>query len=281
MEKRRGLTWLILRRFRKNRLAIAGLGTILIFFILAIFAPFIAPHDPLKMDLSHALEPPSLIYPLGRDELGRCILSRIIYGAQISLLVGLITVAIGVGVGAFIGVISGYYGGKVDLIIQRITDIMLAFPSILLAIAIIAILGIGLYRAMIAIGISFIPVYVRLVRGKTLSIKEMGFVEAARALGIRDYVILFKHILINCLDVIIVQATLNMGTSILWAAALSFIGLGAQAPTPEWGAMLSGSRPYLRAAPHATTFPGLAIFITVIAFNLVGDGLRDALRGTR
>jgi len=142
-------------------------------------------------------------------------------------------------------------------------------------------LGIGLQKAMIAIGVSFIPIYVRLVRGKTLSIKEMGFVEAARALGIGEHVILFKHILINCLDVLIVQATLHMGTSVLWAAALGFIGLGAQPPTPEWGAMLSGSRPYLRAAPHVTTFPGLAIFITVIGFNLVGDGLRDALRGTR
>ncbi len=278
---RRGLFWLILRRFRRNRLAVVGLGVILVFLIFAFFPFFVAPHDPLKLDLSGSLEPPSLDYPLGRDELGRCILSRLIYGAQVSLMVGFITVAIGVGVGAFVGVISGYYGGKVDLVVQRIVDIMLAFPSIILAIAIIAILGIGLQKAMIAIGVSFIPIYVRLVRGKTLSIKEMGFVEAARALGIGEHVILFKHILINCLDVLIVQATLHMGTSVLWAAALGFIGLGAQPPTPEWGAMLSGSRPYLRAAPHVTTFPGLAIFITVIGFNLVGDGLRDALRGTR
>lgn len=267
----------VLRRLRRNRMALLGLAIISVFVLCAALAPWIAPHDPTKASLRHALQGPSREAPLGRDELGRDILSRIIYGARISLTIGLISVSIGALIGVPIGAISGYYGGKTDLIVQRLIDIMLAFPGMLLAIVVVSTLGVGLRNVMIAVGVVSIPIYVRLVRGSVLSIKEQEYISAAKALGSSDLRIIFGHILPNCLGPIIVQSTLQIATAILWAAGLGFLGLGAQPPTPEWGTMLSKGRVYIRVAPHITTFPGLAIMLTVLGFNLFGDGLRDAL----
>ncbi|SDM06753.1 ABC transporter permease [Halarsenatibacter silvermanii] len=265
------------KRLLRNRLAAFGLVMIILFFTVSIFAPYIAPNNPYEQDFFQTLEGPSWEYPLGTDDLGRCIFSRIIYGTRISISIGFISVAIGLAVGVPVGAVSGYFGGKLDLIIQRFVDIMMAFPGMLLAIVIVAVMGVGLVNAMIAVGIVSIPTYIRLVRGSVLSIKNSEHVESARAIGRGDAMIIFKHIIPHCLAPIIVQSSLLVATAILWAAGLGFLGLGAQAPTPEWGAMLSQGRSYIRTAHHATTFPGLAIMIAVLGFNLVGDGLRDAL----
>ena len=261
----------------KNKPAIAGLLIVLFFIIIAIAAPLVAPHNPNEADLSSRLAGTSADYPLGRDELGRDILSRIIYGTRISLLIGVIVIGIGVGVGVPVGIASAYYGGKFDFFIQRAVDTAFAFPGILLALLLIAILGVGIQNVMIAIGISTIPLYVRLARGSALSVKEAQYVQAARSIGAKDFRIMFRHILPNCMSAIIVQSTLHMATAILWAAGLGFLGLGVPPPTAEWGAMLEGGRQFIRVAPHVCTFPGLAIFVVVLSFNLLGDGLRDAL----
>ena len=266
-----------LRTLLKNRSAKAGAIIVLLAAVTAIFAPLIAPHDPFKANLRQMLQTPSLAHPLGTDELGRDILSRIIYGSRISLTLGIVSVGIGLIGGLPLGSIGAYYGGIADLLIMRFIDILLAFPAILLAIVVVSVLGPGLYNAMIAVGISQLPIYARLIRSVVLAIKEKDFVEAARALGAGDAWILFRHIVPNAIGPIIVQATLNIASAILSAAALGFLGLGAQPPTPEWGTMLSKGRVYLRVAPHVTTFPGLAILLTVLGFNLLGDGLRDAL----
>lgn len=268
---------LLINRLWRNKTAVLGFAIVTLFLIAAISAPLVAPHDPLEHSLRYSLASPSQDYPLGRDELGRCILSRIIYGARISLLIGIIVIAIGLLIGGPLGVLSAYYGGKVDFTVQRLVDIMLAFPGILLALMLIAMLGVGLHNVMIAVGVTTIPVYARLVRGSALAIKEEQFVEAAKAIGCSDFEIIYRHVLPGCLAPIIVQSTLHMGTAILWAAGLGFLGLGVAPPTPEWGAMLNGGRPFIRIAHHVATFPGLAIFITVLGFNLLGDGLRDAL----
>jgi peptide/nickel transport system permease protein len=253
------------------------MAIVLLAVVTASFAPLIAPYDPLKANLREMLRPPSLRHPLGTDELGRDILSRIIYGSRISLTLGVVSVGIGLMGGLPLGAVGAYYGGAADLVIMRFIDILLAFPAILLAIVVVSILGPGLYNAMIAVGVAQLPIYARLIRSVVLSIKEKDFVEAARALGAGDSWILFRHIVPNAMAPIIVQATLNIASAILSAAALGFLGLGAQPPTPEWGTMLSKGRVYLRVAPHVTTFPGLAILLTVLGFNLLGDGLRDAL----
>lgn len=266
-----------LRTLLKNRSAKAGAIIVLLAAVTAIFAPLIAPHDPFKANLRQMLQTPSLAHPLGTDELGRDILSRIIYGSRISLTLGIVSVGIGLIGGLPLGSIGAYYGGIADLLIMRFIDILLAFPAILLAIVVVSVLGPGLYNAMIAVGISQLPIYARLIRSVVLAIKEKDFVEAARALGAGDAWILFRHIVPNAIGPIIVQATLNIASAILSAAALGFLGLGAQPPTPEWGTMLSKGRVYLRVAPHVTTFTGLAILLTVLGFNLLGDGLRDAL----
>lgn len=268
---------IIFKQLRKNRLALFGVVIISIFVLVAVFAPFVAPYDPLETTFVERLEEPSIAHLLGQDEQGRDILSRIIHGSRISLGIGLISVGIGLAVGIPLGTISGYYGGKIDLITQRFIDILVSFPGILLAIIIISILGVGLQNVMIAIGISTIPIYARLVRGSVLSIKETDYVAAAKALGLSDFRIMVKHVLPNCMAPIIVQSTFQIATAILWAAGLGFLGLGAQRPTPEWGAMLSQGRDYLRVAYHLTLFPGIAIFLMVLGFNLLGDGLRDAL----
>ncbi len=267
----------IWRHLRRNRLAMVGLAMLAIFVLAAIFAPFITPYDPIKVNFGSAYQAPSSEHLLGADWLGRDNFSRILYGARISLLIGFISVAIGLVIGVPVGALSGYYGGKFDLLIQRIIDIMIAFPGILLAIVVVTILGVGVENVMIAVGIASVPIYTRLVRGSVLSAKEQGYVAAARALGIGDVRIIIRHIMPNSLGPIIVQSTFQIATAILWAAGLGFLGLGAQAPDPEWGRMLSDGRQYIRTAHHLTTYPGLAIFFMVLGFNLIGDGMRDAL----
>ncbi len=272
------MTWIaVWRQLKRNRLALLGLVIVAFFIAVALFAPLLAPHDPLAQSIARAGETPSAQHLLGRDELGRDVLSRLIYGARISLTVGLITVVIGAGIGVPLGAISGYFGGRTDLVIQRLIDIMLAFPAMLLAIVLVSTLGVNLENAMIAIGVVSIPVYARLVRGTTLVLRDIEYVQAARAIGLSNAGIIVRHIIPNLLSPLIVQSTLQIATAILWAAGLSFLGLGAQAPTPEWGAMLSSGRTFIRNAPHIVTFPGLTIMITVLGLNLLGDGLRDAL----
>lgn len=255
----------------------AGLMIVLGFAVAALLAPIFAPADPFKSNFAKSLEAPSREAPLGRDELGRDILSRILYGARISLTIGVVAVGIGVLVGVPLGAVSGYFGGRVDLLVQRVVDIMLAFPGILLALVTVSILGVGLYTAMVAIGVVSIPGYARLVRGSVLSVKEREFVISARALGHGDAAILGRHILPNCVAPVLVQSTLQIGSAVLSAAALGFLGLGAPPPIPEWGTMLSKGRDFLRVAPHITAFPGMAIMLVVLGFNLLGDGLRDVL----
>lgn len=250
---------------------------VVLYVAVALFAPFLTPYNPTKPDLNLALEGPRAGHLFGNDELGRDILARILFGARISLVVGLAGTAIALTGGIILGSLSGYFGGWVDTVIMRVMDIMLAFPSFLLALAIVSILGAGLFNLVVAIGVFSIPSFSRVVRGSVLSVKNQDYVEAARAVGLSHARILIAHILPNCMAPIIVLATMRIATAILTASGLSFLGLGAQPPTPEWGAMLSNGREYLRAAPHLSTFPGLAIMFAVLGFNLFGDGLRDAL----
>ena len=267
-------TW---KAFRRNRPAMAGLIILAILILMAVAAPLVTAHDPVAQELGQALERPSVSHPFGTDHLGRDILARILYGARISLFIGVMAVALGLIVGVPLGLISGYFGGWVDIIVQRIADVMLAFPAILLALSLVAVLGLGLQNVIIAVGISVVPIFIRLVRGSVLSIREQTYVEAARALGGTDVRIIRSHVLPNSLAPLIVQATLSVGITILIAAGLGFLGLGVQPPTPEWGSMLGEGRQYIFNASYMATFPGLAIAISVLAFNLVGDGLRDAL----
>jgi len=265
------------RRLKKHRLALAG-GAFFIFLVfVALTAPWLAPYGPYTPDYAHVLEAPSLAHPMGTDELGRDELSRVIYGTQLSLEVGLVSVALAVVCGVFLGAVAGYYGGRLDDVIMRLMDIILAFPGILLAIAVLAVLGQGLGKAMLAIGLVSIPSYARIARGSVLSVKESEYVEAARALGLSDRRIIWRHILPNIMAPLIVRTTLGTSEAILEAAALGFLGLGAKLPHAEWGLMLSRGRAYLYQAPHLALFPGLAITATVLALNLLGDGLRDAL----
>jgi ABC-type dipeptide/oligopeptide/nickel transport system permease subunit len=233
--------------------------------------------DPTRQQLSQALRPISVQYPLGTDHLGRDMLARLLYGGRLSLLIGGLAVGIGLMVGVPLGALSGFQGGVTDLLIQRLADVLLSFPGFLLALSLVSMLGVGLQNVIIAVGISAIPAFIRLVRGSVLSIREHVFVEAARALGQRPGIILVRHVLPNAMAPIIVQATLNLGSAILVAAGLGFLGLGVQPPTAEWGTMLGEGRQYIFRAPLLTLFPGLAIFLAVLGFNLLGDGLRDAL----
>jgi ABC-type dipeptide/oligopeptide/nickel transport system permease subunit len=264
-------------KLRRNKAALFGSVLILIYLIIALLAPILFPGNPSAPNLMKSLERPSMEHPLGTDELGRSILGRIIYGSRVSLLIAIGVVMVGLLVGLPLGLISGYYGGKVDFGIQRVTDTLLAFPGFLLALALVAVLGVGLKNTIISVGISMVPIYIRLVRGCTLSVREQTYVEAARAMGTRDMTILIRHILPNVMAPITIQTSLGMGTAILFAAGLGFLGIGVQPPTPEWGAMLGSGRAYLFNAPHVATFPGIAIFFAVLGFNLSGDGLRDIL----
>ena len=254
-----------------------GLAMLLLLIFAAVFANLIAPYDPVEQNLLIRLQGPSAAHWFGTDELGRDIFSRILYGARISLTVGLIAVSISCVAGCALGAIAGYYGGILDTVIMRISDIMMAIPSILLNISIVAALGTGLQNVMIAIGISSVPAYCRIMRASLLSLKNQEFVDASRVAGSTDFYIIMHHIIPNSLAPLIVQATLKIGGAILSCASMSFIGLGIVPPTPEWGAMLSTGRDFLRDAPHLTAFPGLAIMFAVFSMNLIGDGLRDAL----
>ncbi len=266
------------KRFYKNKLAVIGAIVIIIEIFIALFAPFIAPLDPKEPDYINLLKSPNKNNLLGTDDLGRDVLSRVIYGSRISLSAGLIAVTIALLIGVPIGLISGYYRGFLDeFVIMRFTDAMMALPSLVLALALSAIMGAGLKNAMIAIGIIFTPRYIRLVRGEVLSIKEEQYVEAAHSLGMSDFRLLFKHILPNIMSPIMVQATLNIATGIIVEASLSYLGLGTQPPVPSWGNMLSSGQGYLEQAPWIALSSGMAIFVSVLAFNLVGDGLRDML----
>jgi ABC-type dipeptide/oligopeptide/nickel transport system permease subunit len=265
------------RKLKRNRAAMAGAVMLLVYLLGALLAPLLFRGSPSAPNLINALEPPSLKDPLGTDELGRSILVRIVYGARVSLLVAIGVVAVGLVIGVPVGLVSGYFGGRIDFLIQRATDTLLAFPGFLLALALVSVLGVGLENTVISIGISMIPLYIRLVRGCVLSVREEVYVEAARAAGTRNGMILLRHILPNVMVPITVQTSLSMGTAILFAAGLGFLGIGVQPPTPEWGAMLGSARGYIFNAPHVATFPGIAIFIAVLSFNLLGDGLRDAL----
>lgn len=268
---------MMLNRFKKNKRAKIGLWMVAIFVIVAIFARWIAPYDPIEQNMQVMLETPSLSHPFGTDEFGRDIFSRIIYGAQISLMIGIVGVLISVLFGVALGTLSGFFGGFVDSLIMRIMDIFMAFPSFLLALAIVSVLGPGMINVMIAIGIFSVPTFARVSRSAVIAIKNKEFIEAARAMGATNARIIFKHLIPNSIAPIIVLSTLRIATAILTAAGLSFLGMGAQPPTPEWGAMLSTGREYLRAAPHVSTIPGLAIMFMVLSFNMLGDGLRDAL----
>lgn len=261
----------------RNRFAVAGGVVIILLVLAAVAAPVVAPYDPVAQDYDHLLEGPSLAHPFGTDNFGRDILSRVIYGGRISLTVGFLGTLLGVAGGVIVGILAGYYGRWVDSVLMRLLDIQLAFPGLLLAIAIIAVLGVGNENVVIAIGIFSIPVFARVLRGSILSLKQADFVMAARAVGAGDRRLMFAHLLPNAIQPILVIATLRLGTAILTAASLSFLGLGIRPPSPEWGAMLSDGRQFLQNAPHVAIFPGLAILLTVLALNLLGDGLRDAL----
>ena len=275
--KRRSQSAEIWRRFKKSKTAIIGLIMLYVLVLLAIFADVITPYDAEKSDAANRLQLPSWEHLFGTDELGRDIFTRIAMGTRISLLVGIVSVTVSAVGGIILGSLAGYYGGKVDTLIMRFVDIWMAIPSLLLNITIVAVLGVGLQNVMIAIGISSIPGYCRTIRASILSIKSSDFIEASKACGASDLYLIATHIIPNSLAPLIVQATLRMGASILVCASMSFMGLGVVPPTPEWGAMLSTGRSFLRDYPHLCTFPGAAIMYTVLAMNLLGDGVRDAL----
>jgi peptide/nickel transport system permease protein len=265
------------RRFRRHRAAMTGLCVLGLMLGLVLTASLWTAQDPTRQQLSQVLRPISVQHPLGTDHLGRDMLARLLYGGRLSLLIGGFAVGLGLIVGVPLGALSGFRGGLTDLLIQRLADVLLSFPGFLLALSLVSLLGVGLQNVIIAVGISAIPSFIRLVRASVLSIREHVFVEAARALGQRPGIILVRHVLPNAMAPIIVQATLNLGSSILVAAGLGFLGLGVQPPTAEWGTMLGEGRQYIFRAPLLTLFPGLAIFLAVLGFNLLGDGLRDAL----
>ncbi|RSL32507.1 ABC transporter permease subunit [Salibacterium salarium] len=267
----------IVKRLKKNKAAMVGGFLILLFVITAFVGPYLVPFSAGEQVLVNKLQGPSAEHWFGTDHLGRDIFSRIIHGMSITLYIGFFSVVIGAIVGVIFGIISGYFGGKIDTLIMRAMDILLAFPGILLALGVVTILGPSLNNVIIAVGIFSVPSFARIVRGSTLSVKELEYIDAVRALGASDFRIIVRHVLPNVFSPIIVQATLRIATAILTAAGLSFLGLGAQPPKPEWGAMLSDGRNYIFDAGHVALFPGLAIVIVVLAFNIFGDGLRDAL----
>lgn len=267
----------LLHRLLTNKLAWIGFGIIACVTVAAIFAPFIAPNDPLQIDLLRKLQPPSSAFPLGSDHLGRCILSRLIYGARISLSIAIVTMTLTVIIGLVVGIVAGYVGGKLDNWLMRCVDILLAFPSLILSLVIVGILGPGVFNIILALGIAQWAWYARIVRGKVLRLKESNFVKAASVSGTRSFPLMIKHILPHTVSEIIVLASLDLGVNILQISGLSFLGLGIQPPTPEWGAMINDGREFFRREPSMVLYPGLMIFMTVLSFNLIGDALRDAL----
>lgn len=266
-----------LKRFRRNYGALLGLALIVMLVLVALFAPQLAPVPPEQQNLRARLRPPSVEHPLGTDEFGRSVLSRVIYGARISLFTGLVPVTLAATLGTLIGLTAGFFRGRLDNVLMRMMDVLLSFPSLLLALAVVGALGPGLLNAVIAVAVVSIPEYARIVRSVVLGAREEDYVQAARAAGAGNWRLMIKHILPSTLGPLTVQATLGIGFAILSMAGLSFLGLGVQPPTADWGEMLSRGRRYLPEASWLLIFPGLAISLTVLAFNLVGDGLRDAL----
>lgn len=266
-----------IQRLAKNKLAVVGLVIILLMILMAVFAPLIAPYGYEEQDLYNTLKGPSAEHWFGTDDLGRDIFSRIIYGGRNSLSIGLISVFFSAVIGIALGSASGYYGGKVDMIIMRLLDVLQAMPAILLAIAISATLGPGFINCIIALCISQIPGFARMSRASCLNVQGMEYIEAATSINARDFRIIFRHVLPNAISPIFVQATMSVATAILTSASLSFIGLGVQPPQAEWGAMLSAGRNYIRGYSHIVMFPGLTIVLAVLSLNMLGDGLRDAL----
>lgn len=262
-------------RALRSPVALVGAVLVMLSVLTAVFAPWLAPHLPNQSYFEAIQQPPSWQFPFGTDALGRCVLSRVIYGARISLSVAGAAVLIGLTIGTSLGLLAGFFGGWLDTVLMRATDVMLAFPEILLTIAIVAILGPALQNTVIAVGLASVPVYARTIRSAVLQVRQLDFIQAATALGQTDGRILLRHVLPNILSPVIVIATVNVGIAILITAGLSYVGLGAQPPTPEWGAMLSESRAYIENGWWMATFPGLAITVLVIAFNLIGDALRD------
>ena len=269
-----GLSWFI---FKRSPTAVAGLVIVAVFIFIAVFGPYIAPYDPYEVDMSSRLQPPSLEHPLGTDEYGRDILSRMLHGAKYSIEAGIVVLALAVPLGSLLGAVAGYMGGVVDEALMRLTDIFLAFPGLILAMAVCAALGPGLWNAMLALTLVWWPFYARLVRGQALAIREEAYIEAAKSIGASTLWIVVRHVLANSISPILVSATLDMGGVIITAAALSFLGFGAQPPTPEWGRMVCDGRLYIFSAPWYSLFPGFAILLVALGFNLLGDGLRDML----
>lgn len=264
--------------FLRNRLAVIGAVILMGFIICAIFAPYIAPHPPLEMDLTSMHKPPGTPgHLLGTDNFGRDVLSRLIYGSRISLSVGLVVVSIAAVIGTTMGLLSGYYGKAVDVVIMRLVEIFVAFPFLILVVAVIALLGPSIYNVMLVLGLVSWPIYARLVRSEVLAIRELPYIEAARAIGASNARIMFRHVLPNCISSVLVMAAMSMAGAILSTAALGFLGMGVQPPTPEWGMMLNEAKQFLRRFPWEIFYPGVAIMLVVLALNFLGDGLRDAL----
>ena len=264
-------------RFARNRAAVAGLVVLCVFGVVALAAPIATTYDPEQTQLDQKLLQPSAAHVLGTDHLGRDILARLAYGGRLSLLIGFAAVGVGLLIGVPLGTLCGFYGGWLDLIIQRVMDVFLSLPGFLLALSLVAVLGVGITNVILAVGFGVVPAFVRLTRASTLSIRSRPYVDAARAAGARGPTIILRHVLPNALPPVVIQATLGLGATLLTAAGLGFLGLGVQQPTPEWGAMLGEGRSYIFSNPNLATFPGVAIFLTVLGFNLAGDGLRDAL----
>jgi len=268
---------LLASRFLRNRAGVAGLVIVSLFALLGVLAPVLRLDLPDAQDLEHVTEPPSREHWLGTDNLGRDLLSRVVHGARISLMIGVLATSVGLGIGATAGGLAGFHGGKIDETVMRVVEIFMAFPGLLLALLVVSILGPGLYSVMLAVGISTSPAFARVMRASILQVKSEEFVEAAQAIGAPGLTILRRHILPNAMGPIIVHGSLLLGASIVTASSLSFLGLGPKPPTPEWGVMLNEARNYLYIAPHTTIFPGLAILLAALGFNMAGDALRDAL----
>lgn len=277
MDKGRSQAAEVWKRLRRNKMAMVGLFLLILLILCAVFADWLAPYGYDEQDVMRKFTAPCREFPLGTDNYGRCILSRIIYGSRISLEIGLVSVGISAVFGSLLGAVAGYFGGKVDNAIMRILDVMMAIPSILMAIAISASLGAGLQNAMIAVGVTATPGFARVVRASALSVSGQEYIEASRAINAGNRRIILRHVIPNVMAPIIVQATLGVASAILQTAMLSFIGLGAQPPVPDWGSMLSAGRIYLRDFWYMSTFPGVAIMLTIFSLNILGDGLRDAL----
>ncbi|MBV8716419.1 MAG: ABC transporter permease [Chloroflexi bacterium] len=268
------------QRFCRNRGAVVGLLILCTFAVVALAAPMATTYDPEQARLDQKLLEPSPAHLLGTDQIGRDILARLAYGGRFSLFIGFAAVALGLVIGVPLGTICGFYGGWLDLILQRIIDVFLSFPGFLLALSLVAVLGVGITNVILAVGLGVVPAFVRLTRASTLSVRHRPYVDAAQAAGASGSSIILRHVLPNALAPVVIQATLGLGATLLTAAGLGFLGLGVQQPTPEWGAMLGEGRSYIFSNPNLATFPGVAIFLTVLGFNLAGDGLRDALDPT-